>query len=85
MLERDVEIDVCIGTMIEVPRAALTADAIAQHADFMSFGTNDLTQTTFGMSRDDAESGFLLEYLSRGLFDRNPFATLDAAVRIPDR
>jgi pyruvate,orthophosphate dikinase len=66
-----------IGTMIEVPRAALTAGAIAQHADFFSFGTNDLTQMTFGMSRDDAEGGFLRGYLERGILEDDPFETLD--------
>jgi pyruvate,orthophosphate dikinase len=65
------------GTMIEVPRAALTADQVAVYAQFFSFGTNDLTQTTFGISRDDAETGFLLEYLEKGVFAENPFATLD--------
>ncbi len=67
-----------VGAMIEVPRAALTAADIVEYADFLSFGTNDLTQTTFGMSRDDAESGFLIEYLETGVFEQNPFATLDA-------
>jgi pyruvate,orthophosphate dikinase len=67
-----------IGTMIEVPRAALTADQIAEHADFFSFGTNDLSQTTFGISRDDAEAAFLLDYLADGILPQNPFATLDA-------
>lgn len=66
-----------VGAMIEVPRAALTAASIAEYADFLSFGTNDLTQTTFGMSRDDVESGFLIEYLETGVFASNPFATLD--------
>ena len=65
------------GTMIEVPRAALVADHIAEFAEFFSFGTNDLTQTTFGISRDDAETGFLSEYLEKGILTRNPFATLD--------
>ncbi len=65
------------GTMIEVPRAAIVADHIAEYAEFFSFGTNDLTQTTFGISRDDAETGFLTEYLSKGVLLRNPFATLD--------
>ncbi|MGI9612294.1 MAG: pyruvate, phosphate dikinase [Acidimicrobiales bacterium] len=77
MAEVDVRIPVRIGTMIEVPRAALVADEIAAHADFVSFGTNDLTQTTFGMSRDDAETGFLVDYLSRGVLSDNPFSTLD--------
>jgi pyruvate, orthophosphate dikinase len=65
------------GTMIEVPRAAVAAERIAEYAEFFSFGTNDLTQTTFGISRDDAETGFLGEYLSKGILQRNPFATLD--------
>jgi pyruvate,orthophosphate dikinase len=66
------------GTMIEIPRAALTADEIAEVAEFFSFGTNDLTQTTFGISRDDAERGFLMEYLRRRIIEENPFAILDA-------
>lgn len=65
-----------VGTMIEVPRAAITADQIAEIADFFSFGTNDLTQMTLGFSRDDAES-FLKEYLRIGIYDKNPFATID--------
>jgi pyruvate,orthophosphate dikinase len=65
------------GTMIELPRAALTADEIARHAEFFSFGTNDLTQTTFGYSRDDAESKFLLDFVDRGILPFNPFQTLD--------
>jgi pyruvate,orthophosphate dikinase len=65
------------GTMIEVPRAAIIAEHIAEHAEFFSFGTNDLTQTTFGISRDDAETGFLTEYLNKGILQRNPFGTLD--------
>ncbi len=65
------------GTMIEIPRAAITAGDIAQQAQFFSFGTNDLTQTTFGISRDDAETGFLQEYLAKGILPENPFATLD--------
>jgi pyruvate,orthophosphate dikinase len=63
--------------MIEVPRAALTADEIAEVADFCSFGTNDLTQMTLAFSRDDAEGGFLPTYLEDGVLDRNPFETLD--------
>jgi pyruvate,orthophosphate dikinase len=78
MAERDIEFPVVIGTMIEIPRAALVAEEIAAHADFFSFGTNDLTQTTFGMSRDDAETSFLANYLETGILDTNPFATLDA-------
>jgi pyruvate,orthophosphate dikinase len=65
------------GTMIEIPRAALTADQVAREAEFFSFGTNDLTQTTFGYSRDDAEGKFLLEYVERGILPVNPFQTLD--------
>ena len=66
-----------VGTMIEVPRAALTADRLAEEAVFFSFGTNDLTQMTYAISRDDAEKGFLVEYLSRGIMPENPFVTLD--------
>lgn len=67
------------GTMIELPRAALTADEIAAEVDFFSFGTNDLTQMTFGFSRDDAEKKFLKDYLDRGILSENPFETLDQA------
>ncbi|PIP35746.1 MAG: pyruvate, phosphate dikinase [Desulfobacterales bacterium CG23_combo_of_CG06-09_8_20_14_all_52_9] len=77
MEEQGMSIDYKFGTMIEIPRAALTADRIAEHAQFFSFGTNDLTQTTFGISRDDAEAGFLLIYLDRGILSENPFATID--------
>ena len=66
-----------IGTMIELPRACATAGEIAERADFFSFGTNDLTQTTCGLSRDDAEGGFLTEYLEEGLLQKNPFETID--------
>ncbi len=72
-----VEVDYMFGTMIEVPRGALTADQIAKYAEFFSFGTNDLTQMTFGYSRDDAEGGFLLSYVERGILPANPFQTLD--------
>ncbi|HUS14334.1 MAG TPA: pyruvate, phosphate dikinase, partial [Chloroflexia bacterium] len=65
------------GTMIEVPRAALVAGQLAEHAEFFSFGTNDLTQTTFGYSRDDAEGKFLLQYVDMGILPLNPFQTLD--------
>jgi pyruvate, orthophosphate dikinase len=65
------------GTMIELPRACIRADEIAQHADFFSFGTNDLTQTALGFSRDDAEGKFLTFYLEDGILERNPFETLD--------
>ncbi|MGA8280781.1 MAG: pyruvate, phosphate dikinase [Desulfobacterales bacterium] len=77
MAEQGVEVDYKFGTMIEIPRAALTADQIAGQAEFFSFGTNDLTQTTFGISRDDAETGFLVEYIDQGILPNNPFATLD--------
>jgi pyruvate,orthophosphate dikinase len=66
-----------IGTMIELPRACTTAGEIASRADFFSFGTNDLTQTTCGLSRDDAESSFLTTYLEKGILARNPFETID--------
>ena len=75
-----VEVDYKFGTMIEVPRGALTADEIAKDAAFFSFGTNDLTQMTFGYSRDDAEGGFLLKYIEDGILPVNPFQTLDDAV-----
>jgi pyruvate,orthophosphate dikinase len=67
-----------IGTMIEVPRAALTADAIADHADFFSFGTNDLTQMAYALSRDDA-GNFLPQYVDAGLIDADPFVSIDEA------
>src|SRR3954447_10012080 len=74
------DVEYVFGTMIEVPRGALTADEIAEHAEFFSFGTNDLTQMTFGYSRDDAEGGFLLKYVEDGILPVNPFQTLDDAV-----
>jgi pyruvate,orthophosphate dikinase len=77
MEEQGIEIAYKFGTMIEIPRAALTADEIAEYAQFLSFGTNDLTQTTFGISRDDAEAGFLIDYLTEEILPANPFATLD--------
>jgi pyruvate,orthophosphate dikinase len=77
MKQEGVKVPYQFGTMIEVPRAAIVADRIAEYAEFFSFGTNDLTQTTFGISRDDAETGFLSEYLQKGILQRNPFATLD--------
>ncbi|MFZ0725242.1 MAG: pyruvate, phosphate dikinase [Desulfobacterales bacterium] len=77
MAEQGLEVDYKFGTMIEIPRAALTADQIASQAEFFSFGTNDLTQTTFGISRDDAESGFLVEYIDQSILPNNPFATID--------
>jgi pyruvate,orthophosphate dikinase len=77
MDETGVKVPYMIGTMIEIPRAALTAGEIAESAEFFSFGTNDLTQTTYGISRDDAESGFLVEYLQTGMLNENPFASID--------
>ena len=77
MDEEEREIPYKLGTMIEIPRAALLADEIAGDAEFFSFGTNDLTQTVFGMSRDDAEAGFLIQYLEDGVLTDNPFQTLD--------
>ena len=75
--ETKTKVSYLVGTMIEVPRAALTAGQIAQSADFFSFGTNDLTQMTFGVSRDDAEGKFLLRYVEEKILPRNPFETLD--------
>jgi pyruvate,orthophosphate dikinase len=77
MKEKGVEIDYKFGTMIEIPRAALTASEIAEYAQFFSFGTNDLTQTTFGYSRDDAEGKFLLKYVEDKILPFNPFQTID--------
>ncbi len=77
MRETRQSVDYHFGTMIEVPRAALLADEIAQHAEFFSFGTNDLTQMTFGYSRDDAEGRFLAYYLDHGILPDNPFESLD--------
>ena len=71
------KLDVTIGTMIETPRAAVRADEIAEEADFFSFGTNDLTQMTFGFSRDDVEGRMMSAYLEKGLLTRNPFETID--------
>ncbi|WP_412054542.1 pyruvate, phosphate dikinase [Arachnia propionica] len=73
------ELDVTVGTMIELPRAALVADQIAEYADFFSFGTNDLTQTGIGISRDDAENGFLTQYVTSKVLERNPFESIDVA------
>jgi pyruvate, orthophosphate dikinase len=75
------KLGILIGTMIEVPRAALLSDRIAPYADFMSFGTNDLTQTTLAFSRDDAEGKFLTRYLEDDVLSKNPFETLDDGVR----
>ena len=77
MQEKGVEIEYMFGTMIEIPRAALTADEVAQYAEFFSFGTNDLTQMTFGYSRDDAEGKFLSKYVEDKILHANPFETLD--------
>ena len=79
--EGGTKLGMLIGTMIEVPRAALLADRIAPYADFMSFGTNDLTQTTLAFSRDDAEGKFLTRYLEDDVLSKNPFETLDDGVR----
>ncbi len=76
--EQGVAMDVPIGTMIELPRAALTAHRIADAADFFSFGTNDLTQTTWGFSRDDVEAAVFAVYLAKGVFTISPFETIDA-------
>ncbi len=72
-----VKLEYKVGTMIELPRAALTADKIAEEAEFFSFGTNDLTQTTFGISRDDAEGKFLMKYVDEKILEENPFEVLD--------
>ncbi len=77
--EQNLDVPYKFGTMIEVPRAAITADEIAKAAQFFSFGTNDLTQTVYGISRDDAEAGFLVAYLEQGILTENPFATIDQA------
>jgi pyruvate,orthophosphate dikinase len=75
--EAGMKVDFKFGTMIEVPRAALTADELATEAEFFSFGTNDLTQTTFGISRDDAEAKFLIQFVEEGILPSNPFQQLD--------
>ena len=77
MKEHGCKVEYMVGTMIELPRAAMVADQLAQHAQFFSFGTNDLTQTTFGYSRDDAEGKFLGQYVFAGILPQNPFAVLD--------
>jgi pyruvate,orthophosphate dikinase len=78
-VEEEGEIEYLVGTMIELPRACIRADEIAPYADFFSFGTNDLTQTTLGYSRDDAENKFLARYLEDDVLERNPFEVLDEA------
>ena len=77
MAEKGVKFEYKFGTMIEIPRAAVTAGEIATLAQFFSFGTNDLTQMTFGYSRDDAERNFLVQYVAEGILPKNPFQTLD--------
>jgi pyruvate,orthophosphate dikinase len=77
MEEKKVQFSYKFGTMIEIPRAAVTAEEIAGLAEFFSFGTNDLTQMTFGYSRDDAERNFLITYVEQGILPKNPFQTLD--------
>ncbi|HQN63907.1 MAG TPA: pyruvate, phosphate dikinase, partial [Flexilinea sp.] len=77
MAEKGVEVEYLFGTMIEIPRAAVTAGEIAQIAQFFSFGTNDLTQMTFGYSRDDAEHSFLITYVEKGILPANPFQEID--------
>lgn len=77
MSEKNVEVDYLFGTMIEIPRAAVTADEIAEIAQFFSFGTNDLTQMAFGYSRDDAERSFLVDYIDKGILPENPFQSID--------
>ena len=76
--ERERAIPYQIGTMVETPRAALTADRLAEYADFFSVGSNDLTQMTYGLSRDDAETSFLVDYLRSHVFEQNPFSSLDS-------
>ena len=78
MAEKAIEIDYKFGTMMEIPRACLTADQVADLAQFFSYGTNDLTQMTYGYSRDDAEAKFLLQYVEQGILPENPFQVLDA-------
>ncbi len=79
LMEQRMEVEYAVGTMIELPRAALCARDIAREADFFSFGTNDLTQTTLGFSRDDAENKFLTHYLQNNIITFNPFETIDQA------
>jgi pyruvate,orthophosphate dikinase len=77
MAEQGVEVEYLVGTMIEVPRACVVAGEIAKHAAFFSFGTNDLTQTVYAFSRDDAEGKFLPQYIARGVLQVSPFIVLD--------
>jgi pyruvate,orthophosphate dikinase len=76
LAEQGRDIEYMVGTMVELPRAAIRAGDLAEHAEFFSFGTNDLTQTTFGISRDDS-GRFLNAYIDKGIFERDPFVTLD--------
>jgi pyruvate,orthophosphate dikinase len=76
MADKGVQIEYQVGTMIELPRAAIRADDLAKSAEFFSFGTNDLTQTTFGISRDDS-GRFLNAYIDKGIFEKDPFISLD--------
>ena len=75
--EKGTSVNYKFGTMIEIPRAALTAREVAEYAEFFSFGTNDLTQTTYGISRDDAEASFLMEYIEKQILPANPFQSID--------
>ena len=77
--ENNIKLDYLVGTMIELPRAAIRANDIAKHADFFSFGTNDLTQTTFGISRDDSGK-FLNDYIENKIFEIDPFISIDKGV-----
>jgi pyruvate,orthophosphate dikinase len=77
MAEKNIKFEYKFGTMIEIPRAAVTAKEIAKQAEFFSFGTNDLTQMTYGYSRDDAERNFLITYQEQGILGTNPFQTID--------
>jgi len=77
MAERGVKVPYHVGTMIELPRACTVADELAEHAEFFSFGTNDLTQTTYGYSRDDAEASFIPRYLELKILKDDPFQVLD--------
>jgi pyruvate,orthophosphate dikinase len=77
--ENNIKLEYLVGTMIELPRAAIRAKDIAKHADFFSFGTNDLTQTTFGISRDDSGK-FLNDYIENKIFEIDPFITIDKGV-----
>jgi pyruvate,orthophosphate dikinase len=76
MAAQGIKVDYLVGTMIELPRAAITAGQLAEHAEFFSFGTNDLTQTTFGISRDDSGK-FLSHYVEKGILEKDPFVSLD--------